>query len=326
MSKIKLDKAYVTITAKCNLECDYCYVKASNQKELTTSEWKKVFQILSKHGVSVVQLTGGEPLMRDDFWEILKECHDRYDKVIIATNSTLIDEEKINKFNKFKNLIFYISLNNWVEEKDRTSKNNELLKKIEVLKKLKKYGHIVVISTLASNENFRDIPKIINFAKKNEIECRINYVILLNKATENMLDPVTKQFLDNFENNNSRKTITVTPQCLAGFSRISILENGDVTPCVVVRDKSYIGGNILRDDLDKIYNSEVFKKWRGESSKIDESCSKCEMLDDCKGGCPIRRLSYAKSLDKHIFVDAGMCSWNQSFKDLGLKSRIKGID
>ena len=325
MSDLDLDKAYLTITTKCNLECDYCYVNKSNQKELTTSEWKKIFQILLKHGVSIVQLTGGEPLMRDDFWELLEDCHKLYEKVIIATNSILIDNERVGKFKKYNNLIFYISLNNWIEEKDRSIKNNDHFKKIDVLKKLKKSGHIVVIATLASKDNFTDLPKIINFTKKNDIECRINYIILQNKATAEMLDPVTKQFLIDF-NGKNQKTVDVTPQCLAGFTRISILENGDVTPCVVIRDKNHIGGNILRDDLEKIYNSDIFNKWREESSKINESCKKCEMFDDCKGGCPVRRLSYANNLDKNILVDAGMCSWNQSFKDLGLKSRIRGID
>jgi len=324
MSK-KLDKAWLTLTTRCNLDCDYCYVGTSEKEELTTSEWKKIFQILSKYGVNWVQLTGGEPLIRDDFWEILKECHNIFDKIVVATNSILIDEGKISKFNEFKNLIFYISLNDWVEKEDGTSKSNEYSKKIEILKNLKKHGHVVVIVATVSNENFRDLPKIIDFAQKNKIECRINFMILFNRATKNMLDPVTKQFLDNYKNNNS-KTISVTPQCLAGFSRISILENGDVTPCVAIRDESLIGGNILKDELDKIYNSAVFVKWRKESSIIDKACSKCDMYADCQGGCPTRKLSYSKSYDKQIFVDAGMCSWNQSFKRLGLDLKIRGID
>jgi radical SAM protein with 4Fe4S-binding SPASM domain len=322
MDEIQFNKAYLTITSKCNLKCDYCYVKTGKNKELTTSEWKKILKTLKEHGVNWVQLTGGEPLMRDDFWEILEECYNKFDKVILTTNALLIDDEKISRFSNFKDIIFYISLNYWTEKKD----DDVYLKKIDVIKKLKKHGKIVCLLTTLSNENFKDLPKIIDFAQKNKLEWKINFISLIGRANQNMLDPVTWEFLKNYQENDKDINISIIPPCEAGFYNISILENGDVTPCPLGRDKSFIGGNILKNDLEKIYNSNVMKKWREESSKIDKACIECKNFMECKGGCPIRKMTYAKSFNKKIFVDAAVCSWNQSFEKLGLNSKMTRLE
>lgn len=322
MSEIDFNKAYITLTSKCNLQCDYCYVKQTDDKELSTSEWKKIFKILSKHNVKTVQLTGGEPLTRDDFWEILDDCYKRFDQVILATNAMLIDEKEISKFSKYEKLIFYISLNKWVEKEEKSID----YEKIKIIKNLKKHGKIVCVLTTVSNDNFKSLPKIIDFVQKNKLQWKLGFISLVGCADRNMLDPVTRLFLEDFKENLRDINISVIPPCEAGFYTISVLENGDVTPCVAAREKEYVAGNILKDDLVKIFDSDVFKQWREESSRIDASCVDCDIFSECKGGCPIRRFSYTKSYDKKILVDAGMCAWNQSFERLGLESRVKRME
>jgi len=319
LNKIKFNRAYIAITSRCNLDCEYCYLSNDKSNELTTQEWIKTFDKISDQGIKWVQLTGGEPLMREDIWEILRECDKKFDKVILATNATLIDNEISRKLSELKHLILYISLNNWEENQERQSK-------IEIIKNLKKDGNSVVVLTTISNENFKDIPKIIDFVQKINVPWKIGFLFLRGHATRDMLDPVTNRFLnENKEKikNEKSKKITVVPPCNAGFSTISIMENGDVSPCVAARDKSFIAGNIIKDDLEKIFNSDVFKKWREETCRIEESCKQCSMFDDCKGGCPIRRLSFSIEFGKDISIDASICAWNQSFERLELGTKLK---
>jgi len=324
MTEINLEKAYLTITGNCNLKCDYCYLDKNKKRDLSTNDWKKIIIILSKNGVNWVQLTGGEPLIRPDFWDILNFSHENFNKIIIATNATLINKKAIEYLSKFEKILVYISLNNWVEEKSYNSENNIFAKKIKTIKKLKNIGIDVVVSTTVSNNNFRDLPKILSYTHKNDINQRLNFISLYGRATKDLLDPVTKRYLEKFKENKEKKTINAIPNCSAGFKNISVLENGDVTPCVILRDKQYVGGNILKDDIGNIYNSNVFNKWREQISFIDEKCKRCQMFDKCKGGCPARRISYSKIYGKQVLVDAGICAWNESFEKLGLEMRIQG--
>jgi len=324
MTKMELEKAYITLTGKCNLTCDYCYLDENKKNDLSKNQWFKAINILSEKGVNWVQLTGGEPLTRKDFWEILDFSHKKFDKIIIATNATLIDEKAIKSFSKLDKILVYVSLNNWVEEKNLDEDNNIFAKKIKTIKKLNDHDIDVVVSTTVSKDNFKDLPKIIKYTHKNGINQRLNFISLYGCATKELLDPVTRIYLEKFKEDNNEKTINIIPNCSAGFKNISILENGDVTPCVVLRDGSYTGGNILKQELEDIYNSPVFIRWRRLSSIIDDKCEKCEMFEKCKGGCPVRRISYSDAFKKNILVDAGLCAWNESFEKLGLQLRIQG--
>ena len=61
---------FFELTYRCNLQCPYCYVGNSRDKdELTTEEWFKIIDQIPWY--SFVTLVGGEPLIRKDFIDIL---------------------------------------------------------------------------------------------------------------------------------------------------------------------------------------------------------------------------------------------------------------
>lgn len=91
------------ITNKCNLYCRHCsynaqYVNDSNYSErLSTKEIKKIFEEMLRLKPKAISLTGGEPLMRKDFFELLIYLRNRYNGIIsIMTNGTLISKENVN--------------------------------------------------------------------------------------------------------------------------------------------------------------------------------------------------------------------------------------
>ncbi len=86
--------AYLLLTYRCNFSCSYCYLRDTNQdvRELTTEQWKKVINKLKKLGVKKFAITGGEPLMREDLVEILKECKKDDAHVALLTNGSLLKE------------------------------------------------------------------------------------------------------------------------------------------------------------------------------------------------------------------------------------------
>lgn len=85
---------------RCNLTCKHCYsISADTQfkGELSTQEVFTVLDDLKQYGVPVLILSGGEPLMRPDIFEISHRAKEMGFYVGLSTNGTLIDSENIQK-------------------------------------------------------------------------------------------------------------------------------------------------------------------------------------------------------------------------------------
>ncbi len=83
---------------RCNLSCQHCYASASNKDfagELDTSEVFRVMDDLHASGVRVLILSGGEPLMRPDIFEIARRAREMGMYVGLSSNGTLINEHNI---------------------------------------------------------------------------------------------------------------------------------------------------------------------------------------------------------------------------------------
>ncbi len=83
---------------RCNLTCKHCYATSADKDfdgELSTDEVFEVMDDLWKYGVRVLILSGGEPLMRPDIFEISRHAKAMGFYVGLSSNGTLIDEERI---------------------------------------------------------------------------------------------------------------------------------------------------------------------------------------------------------------------------------------
>jgi radical SAM protein with 4Fe4S-binding SPASM domain len=88
------------ITRKCNLKCKHCYSDALDTAapdELSTSEAKKLLDTVLDWGIQLLIIDGGEPLCREDFFEIVKYASDRRMRIVVGSNGTLIDVETARK-------------------------------------------------------------------------------------------------------------------------------------------------------------------------------------------------------------------------------------
>lgn len=82
------------LTDRCNLSCTHCYSKSgpgrTSEGELPTAEALKVIDDLADMGVPIILFTGGEPLLREDIWELARHAGKRCLKMALSTNGTLI--------------------------------------------------------------------------------------------------------------------------------------------------------------------------------------------------------------------------------------------
>jgi radical SAM protein with 4Fe4S-binding SPASM domain len=87
-------------TKACNLRCIHCYYTAKAQPdpdELTTDEAKHFIDNLADFGAPVLLFSGGEPIMRDDLFELGAYAVKRGLRTVISTNGTLIDPAKARR-------------------------------------------------------------------------------------------------------------------------------------------------------------------------------------------------------------------------------------
>jgi radical SAM protein with 4Fe4S-binding SPASM domain len=89
-----------SITTKCNLKCKHCYSESVDQAspdELTTEEAFQLIDELSRWGIGLLIIDGGEPLCRADVLDIVKHASSKGIRTTIGSNGTLIDESMAKK-------------------------------------------------------------------------------------------------------------------------------------------------------------------------------------------------------------------------------------
>lgn len=90
-------------TRTCNLKCVHCYANSENQKyegELTTKEAKQFIDDLGEFKVPVILFSGGEPLIREDIFDLIEHSSKYNIRSTISTNGTLIDKETAKRLKK----------------------------------------------------------------------------------------------------------------------------------------------------------------------------------------------------------------------------------
>ena len=174
----------LSITDVCNFKCDYCLPdgykidKSDNRTFITAEEIKRLAKALSQLGVSKIRLTGGEPTIRKDFFEIvniLKE-NSGIKKTVITTNGYKLEnlaeklvESKLDGIN--------ISIDSLNKDTFKKITGHDRLEEIlRGIKKLQSLGfnNIKINAVLLKNINSseKDFEQWAGFIKENELDFR----------------------------------------------------------------------------------------------------------------------------------------------------------
>tara|TARA_E500000331_G_scaffold289544_1_gene285338 strand:+ start:120 stop:1106 length:987 start_codon:yes stop_codon:yes gene_type:complete len=203
----------LSITDVCNFKCGYCLPngyqvdKSDNRKFLNLEEIRRLARVFSKLGVQKIRLTGGEPTVRKDFFEIIKILKDEAEikKVVITTNGYHLDEKAKMLVDSGLN-----GINISIDSLDRNTFKNitghdrlpEILKGIQNLQDLN-FENIKVNAVLLNgvNTSKKDFNSWANFIKKNKIDFR--YIELMQTGDNldffnkyHVSSKVFKEYLD----------------------------------------------------------------------------------------------------------------------------------
>lgn len=103
------------LTARCNLDCKMCYVHNQNnaeclKKELTTEQWKRIFDEAYECEMLYASLSGGECLLRKDFKELYLHLWNKHVFVTVLTNGTLLNDDYVEFFKTYPPDMIQISI------------------------------------------------------------------------------------------------------------------------------------------------------------------------------------------------------------------------
>lgn len=309
------DYLILELINRCNLNCIHCSVSANERpgRELSTAEWKGVMTTAAEMGVRAVGLSGGEPLLRGDFFELASHAKDLGLLTGLVTNGLLIDEGNVDRIKRLE-LDVQVSLDGSkavYHDKIRASPGSfeRLRGKLELLT-----GHGVgfTIAAVATALNYMDIPELLRLAEDVGAKSfRVQPFFPVGRGslhrgeldlTPEMTREITGFFVEAVKHSRielggfyfqfvldpDAKTVDQPCEdgsCSAGHSFAGITHDGYAYPCSHIWQLAE--DNVREKPLPWIWeNSRLFNFFRSlRREDINEVCQRCRYFAKCKGGC-----------------------------------------
>ena len=299
------------LTYRCPLQCPYCsnpVEMAKYKNELTTEDWFRVMQQARKMGATQLGFSGGEPLVRKDLEDLIKEARRLGFYTNLITSGVGMDEARIVDFKEAGLDHIQISFQASNEELNNyIGKSKSFQHKYEMARLVKKYEYPMVLNIVLHRKNVDQIRDILDMT----VDLNADYVELAStqyygwsRINIDQLLP-TREQLKNAElvaqeyqekMKDKMKVIYVIPdyfenrpkKCMNGWGNIflTIAPDGSALPCHAAGQLPGLEfPNVTDHDLEWMWDeSPDFNKFRG-TSWMKEPCKSCDEKHKDLGGC-----------------------------------------
>ena len=314
------------VTRRCRFNCKHCRANAGcgdNEKELTTEQCKKILASVTEFNKCIIILTGGEPMERQDIYQLIRHSRDLGLRPVLATCGYLIDEKSIAKLKEAGILALSFSLDGASAETNDRFRGSEgaFDSAIKAARLARRAGVRFQINTTITKSNVAEVPMIAELAEELGAYCFNPFILVPTgrgeQIADEILDPVEYEaLLNELLRMKLESAIEVRVTCGPQFARVARQTKaeqriGGVNGCMGGRGFGFISyrgdvqtcgfldisaGNLVENDFDfgKIWlNSEFLKEIRNVSG-YKGNCGICEYVSIC-GGCRAR--AYAMSGD-----------------------------
>jgi radical SAM protein with 4Fe4S-binding SPASM domain len=314
------------LTERCNLRCAHCYQSGVGTDEMSLPEIRAIVAETDEmlkawseiHSVDFspsFNITGGEPFLRHDLYEVIDEIGGRGFETYLLTNGTLIDRKKATELSRLGVNGVQVSGEGPEEVHERIRGKGSFSSSIRGIKHLLEAGLTVTLNVTLSDLNADYFPEIVSMASSLGVQrlgfsrlvpsgrglglldkmirrekMREIYRAISSLQTDGLEivtgDPVATQMSCG---DGSDTGPVATAGCAAGLSGLTILPDGTLTPC---RRLFIPLGNARRDGLREVWaTSAVLGRLRDKSS-YKGKCGRCERWATCRG---CRAIAYAYS-------------------------------
>jgi MoaA/NifB/PqqE/SkfB family radical SAM enzyme len=181
---LKPSGVHIGITDRCNLSCLHCDIwKRPKREELSSNQWIKILGNLKKWlGPFRLDISGGEPFLRNDILDIINFCDKNEIRTVVTTNATLLDSKTIKKLSRIKGFTLNISIDgasSGTHDYLRNAKGAHQ-KAMNALLKFKKNSRIrnVTMATILMGYNIEEILLLMKKVMVDNLASAINFQAL----------------------------------------------------------------------------------------------------------------------------------------------------
>ena len=307
------------VTRRCRYACRHCRANAypdAGEEELSAEQCKRILSGVADFGKCVIILTGGEPMERDDIYELIRYGRGLGLRMVMATSGYLIDDDSIVKLKKAGVSVLSFSLDGSSAETHDAFRGAKgaFEAVVSAAETAKRAGVRFQINTTISKINADEVVGISELAKRLGAYCFNPFILVPTgrgkEIEDTMLDPVEYEaMLSELLGIKLQSEIEVRVTCAPQFARVCRQAKkkhlaGEVSGCMGGNGFGFISykgdvqtcgfldvsaGNLIENDFDfgKIWlESEFLKKIR-DRSKYKGNCGTCEYVGVC-GGCRAR--------------------------------------
>lgn len=299
------DAMLLSPTMRCNLHCYGCYSGSySTEEDLPFEVIDRLVKECNAMGIYLVLLTGGEPFLRKDLFDLFEKHGDTTFQVY--TNGTLIDEKMVERFIALGNVVPAISLEGLREETDSRRGQGQFDRIVKVMDWLKNAGIFFAVSTTQTSQNTDVLTSdaFVDFLVEKGCILLWNFhYVPIGRSPDLSLMATPEQrnqMRERFSYFRATKPLLLvdfwndgclTQGCIAaGRKYFHINARGDVEPCVFCH---FASDNIKEKSLAEALNSPLFREIRSRQPYSENYFRPCLLIDHPEQGQEIA-LKHAK--------------------------------
>lgn len=314
----RLRSLFWETTLRCNAYCEFCgsrcgdynaeQLKDEVNADVVCKCFSEIAQAYDPKNI-MINVTGGEPLLRQDLFDVMTYASKLGFPWGMVTNGSLIDESVVKKLKHSGMKTISISLDGIAQTHNALRRIPDGYEKIKNAVKLLKEADFldeIQITTVVNHKNIKELEQLYEILTEWEIDSwRIATVDPIGRAQDQKALLLTKEdyihYFNFFETHQfNGKIILMTScshylgeydnlyrshsfSCETGKRIASILANGDIYVCPnVPRIPELIQGNIKNDSFVEVWEK-GFNWFRKPDRQKGTKCKKCKLYKSCKG-------------------------------------------
>ena len=323
------------ITDYCDQRCKHCYIFSEGHSKLVTMPYSDMIRITDEivsfcdtiNRTPYIYLTGGDPILHPDFWQVLEYFHEKAIRFCIMGNPFHLTSEVCKRMRALGCVKYQVSLDGLVETHDSFRKPGSFKATLEAIRIINESGMWSAVMSTVSKTNCEEIPALIDLVDELGVDVYavgrycptsvekaydpdihmtpLEYKAFMDKCFERYIvhekSKTTYQLKDHlwtlylyekglFKPDESLPKKAVVDGCNCARNHLTILPTGMVYACR--RMKSPIG-SLSNNSLYELWTSAKFDEYRQYDKFV--KCDKCVLKAYCRG-CPSVTYGYTGNM------------------------------
>lgn len=321
----------IELTSECNLRCLHCYRECESGKgiRLPTPKLLSIIDDMAEHGVTSLELTGGEPTVHPDFFAILDACCSHFSNVAVLSNGWLIDDRFAARMAD-RHAPPFVQID--LDGSDAATHDQlrgvpgSFANALRAIRALKKHGIRVRAAMNIHQGNFHQLDSTFELAHATGADWFAVSPLMLVGNGRHMealsaedyavLSATADRFAERypgffFLSKEIESRISGVIDNCGGGSRAMVLgPNGVVRPCLLLDELHMTLGNLAETDYETFLASagaELFYRIKAPNLQLCDGCDKISFCLGCFVG-PIQMAVLAKEGGQEF-----SCPWSEQY-------------